>query len=183
MRDTPPRHRTAAELAAGLPGALVSPRDAGTVGLIVRRPAPSRREVVPSACLDERYGLIGDHWKTGKADTAAQIAIMNLRVAALLAVDPTRIPLAGDQFFLDLDLSAEALPVGARLAVGETALLEVTAKPHTGCRSFVAWFGEAANALVNSPAGLALRLRGANCRILRGGVVHTGDPIRRVDRG
>ena len=43
---------------------------------------------------------------------------MNTRAIELLAGDRERWPLAGDQLYVDFDLSEEALPAGTRLAVG-----------------------------------------------------------------
>ena len=40
--------------------------------------------------------------------------------------------LAGDQLYVDLDLSHDNLPAGSRIEVGDDVVLEVTAKPHAG---------------------------------------------------
>ncbi|HUF47626.1 MAG TPA: hypothetical protein VMM93_07385 [Vicinamibacterales bacterium] len=61
-------------------------------------------------------GLVGDMWHVrpssrsadGRAHPDMQINVMNGRVVELLAGDRARWPLAGDQLFVDLDLS-EAL--------------------------------------------------------------------------
>ena len=87
--------------------------------------------------------------------------------------------LAGDQLYVDLDLSYDNLPPGTRLRVG-SAVIEVTAQPHRGCGKFVARFGIDAQRFVNSPAGRELNLRGINARIITGGVVQTGDVIEKV---
>ena len=65
-----------------------------------------------------------------------QLNIMNARVTALVAEDPERWPLAGDQLYVDFDLSKENLPAGTRLEIGD-AVVEVTAMPHLGCQKFV----------------------------------------------
>ena len=49
---------------------------------------------------------------------------MNIRVAGADRRDGVPLDAPGDNFLVDLDLSEEALPVGARLRLGE-ALLEV----------------------------------------------------------
>jgi hypothetical protein len=176
-----------AELEAGLPDVRLSPRDGGALRLIVRRPAVNRREVVDEAQLDTELGLLGDNWKQrgsratadGSAHPDMQLNIMNARAAALVAPDPGRWALAGDQLFLDLDLSGENLPVGTRLALG-AAVIEITAPPHTGCRKFVARFGADAMAFVNSPQGRALNLRGINAKVIRGGTIRVGDVARKL---
>jgi MOSC domain-containing protein YiiM len=110
-----------------------------------------------------------------------QINIMSARVIALVAMDRERWPLAGDQLFVDLDLSAHNLPPGTRLGIGE-AVLEVTPLPHTGCAKFMARFGIDAVKFVNSPEGKELRLRGLNARVVQSGSIRAGDPVRKLPR-
>jgi MOSC domain-containing protein YiiM len=106
--------------------------------------------------------------------------IMNARAVALIAQDRTRWPLAGDQLFVDLDLSDDNLPPGSQIEIG-TALIEVSAKPHTGCGKFVERFGVDAQKFVNSPLGRQLHLRGINARVIRAGAVRVGDrAVKRV---
>jgi MOSC domain-containing protein YiiM len=97
-------------------------------------------------------------------------------MAALLSDDPHDQAWAGDQLYVDLDLSVENLPAGTRLAIGD-AVVEITAPPHTGCAIFVRHFGEEAMRFVNSRTGRAMRLRGANGRVVTGGAVRTGDKV------
>jgi MOSC domain-containing protein YiiM len=180
-------HRTTAELEAGLDEIRRSPVDAGAVRLIVRRPEVDRREVVADGELSLTEGLVGDNWARRGAPRSAeavppvdtQLTVMNARAIALIAEDQHRWPLAGDQFFVDLDLSEENLPALTRLTLG-TAVIEVSAQPHTGCRKFVTRFGMDAMTFVNSPTGKRLRLRGLNARVVRPGVVRVGDLVRRV---
>lgn len=176
------KHLTRAELEAGLDEIRNSPKDAGVLELIVRRPRIDERELVEEGELSLSAGLVGDDWitrgSTGTADGSAnaemQINIMNSRVIALVAQDKDRWQLAGDQLYIDMDLSAENLPPGTRLALG-SAIIEVTAPPHTGCHKFVARFGVDAMKFVNSPLGLQLRLRGLNARVIRPGGIRVGD--------
>lgn len=173
---------TAAELEAGLDTIRQSPSDAGPVRLIVRRPNSGGREVVAEATLDREQGLVGDNWKRrgsrhtpdGSADSETQLTLMNARAIALVAHQQERWPLAGDQIYVDLDLSVSNLPPGTRLAIG-SAIVEVTAQPHTGCRLFTARFGADATRFVNSPEGKQLRLRGVNAKIVQSGTVRVGD--------
>lgn len=173
-----------AELEAGLEHIRAAPADNGVVEMIVRRPETEAREVLTVAALDVDEGLVGDNWKTkgsrktvdGSAHPDMQLNLMNARVVALLAGDRERWPLAGDQFYLDLDLSDENLPPGTRLKIGG-AEIEVTGEPHLGCKKFSARFGRDAMLFVNSEMGKQLNLRGINARVVTGGEVHTGDRV------
>jgi hypothetical protein len=181
------RHPIPDELQAGLGHVEASPREEGVVELIVRRPEENEREVLDEGFLDTEVGLVGDMWhRRGSSRTPdggpnpnAQLTLMNARLAALVVGERDRWPLAGDQLYVDLDLSVENLPPGSRLQVG-TATVEITADPHTGCAKFSARFGSDALRLINSPAGRALRLRGVNTRIVEAGTVRPGDAIRRL---
>ncbi|MGA9572594.1 MAG: hypothetical protein WBS20_01470, partial [Lysobacterales bacterium] len=165
------RHLTKQELNAGLDGIRQSPKDGGSLDLIVRRPETEQREVLSEGRLDTVHGLVGDNWRArgnrsttdGKADPEMQLTIMNSRVIALVAQDPQRWALAGDQLYIDMDLSPENLPPGTKLSIG-SAIIEVTAPPHTGCKKFVARFGKDAMIFVNSGIGRQLNLRGINAR-------------------
>ncbi len=171
----------------GLRHVRLSPKEAGRVELIARRPAVEEREVVQEAELDPDEGLVGDCWRTrgsksmpdGSANPDAQVTLMNARVAALLAGDRERWPLAGDQLYVDLDLSGENLPAGTRLQIGG-AVIEVTDLPHTGCGKFVRRFGIDAQKLVNSVVGRELNLRGVNTKVVVSGTVRVGDGIQRI---
>ena len=181
------RHLTKDELEAGLDHIRNAPKDCGTVQLIVRRPRTDAREVLEEASLDLLNGLLGDNWKTrgsrrtddGSAHPDMQINVMNARVINLIAQAKENWSLAGDQLYLDLDLSADNLPVGARLRIG-SAVIEVTPPPHTGCNKFVARFGLEALKFVNSELGRELRLRGLNAKVIQSGTVRTGDEARKV---
>lgn len=181
------RHLTAAELTRGLDHIRQSPQSAGVLELIVRRPAVGEREVLAEGVLDLRVGLVGDNWGArGSARTAEgaahpdmQLTVMNARVAALLAQVRDRWPLAGDQLYVDYDLSVANLPPGTRLRIGQ-AVVEVTALPHTGCDKFAARFGSDALRFVNAPPHKDLRLRGLNARIVQAGVIRVGDPLTKI---
>ena len=174
------QHATLDRLEAGLAEVLGSPNDAGTVALIVRRPAATEREVVSEAQLDVAHGLVGDSWGTRPlVNPKAQLTLMNDRVARLVAVAPERRPLAGDQLYVDLDLSAANLPPGSRLAVG-TALIEISDEPHTGCLGFQQRFGKDALRFLSTPRGRELNLRGVNAFVVNAGTVRVGDRIARA---
>jgi MOSC domain-containing protein YiiM len=174
-------HLDLTSLEAGLDEIRRSPMDHGEVVLIVRRPAEAERETLTEAYVDTVAGLVGDGWRSGRADPARQVTVTNARAIALLAQSPERWPLAGDQLYVDLDLSGRNLPPGAQLEVG-SAVLEVTAEPHRGCKKFAARFGLDALRFVNSTVGYALNLRGINTRVVQAGVVRPGDVIRKLTR-
>jgi MOSC domain-containing protein YiiM len=166
-------HLDPAALEAGLDEIRRSPQDRGTVELIVRRPAVEEREVLEEAEIDPVEGLVGDR---GSANPDLQITLMNARVAALVADDPERRQLAGDQLYVDFDLSRANVPPGTRLDVG-SATLEISEQPHTGCGKFAKRFGVDALKFVNSKVGRELNLRGVNARVVAGGRVRPGDRI------
>jgi hypothetical protein len=175
------------ELEAGLEEILRSPKDAGVLELIVRRPNVDEREVLETGELDLTDGLVGDSWKLrgssrtpdGSPHPEMQLNIMNSRVIALVAQDKERWPLAGDQLFLDLDLSEDNLPAGTRLSLG-SAVIEVTPPPHTGCHKFVSRFGLDAMKFVNSSVGRKLHLRGINARVVQPGQIRVRDVVRKI---
>jgi hypothetical protein len=183
-------HLSTAALEAGLEEVRCSPSDGGRVELIVRRPAVDQREVLAEGRLDAAAGLVGDTWPArgskrtadGSPHPGMQLTVMNSRAALLVAGQPGRRMLAGDQIYADLDLSPANLPPGTRLALG-SAVIEVTDQPHLGCAKFAARFGADALRFVNSRVGRALRLRGLNARIVVSGTVRAGDPIRKVPAG
>ena len=179
------KHLTIAELEAGLDHIRQSPKDAGLLQMIVRRPSVNQRQVLDEAQLDPIAGLVGDNWRTkgsqstgdGTAHPDMQLTIMNARVIALVAQGQDRWPLAGDQLYVDLDLSAANLPPGSRLAIG-SAVVEVTAVPHTGCGKFKARFGRDAMKFVN--CSQELHFRGINAKVLQSGTVRVGDLAKKV---
>lgn len=183
-------HPTMDELTAALSVIRAAPRDGGVLDLIVRRPAVGEREVLEEGQLDLVEGLMGDTWKVRRSSRTAdgsphpdmQLNIMSSRAIAAVARSRDRWHLAGDQLFVDMDLSLESLPAGTQLALG-AAVIEVTPQPHTGCKKFVERFGLDAMTFVNSPEGKALRLRGLNAKVVRPGVVRVGDVVRRTSGG
>ena len=180
-------YATTDELRAGLDEILLAPAHEGRVELIVRRPAENEREVLEEAALDVDEGLVGDMWRVrgssrtedGSAHPDMQLTLMNVRAIALVAGDRERWALAGDQLYVDLDLSVENLPPGTRLALG-SAVIEVTDELHTGCAKFTARFGSDAIRFVNKPPGRELRLRGMYARVVQSGHVRQGDTIRKL---
>jgi len=185
--ETTITHLTMEELEAGLAHIRLAPRNEGVVELIVRRPKVDAREVLEEAEFSITDGLVGDSWTfrrssstlDGSPNPEMQINIMNSRAVALVAQDRERWPLAGDQLFIDMNLSKANLPAGSRISIG-TAVLEVTAPPHTGCKKFVGRFGLDAMKFVNSEVGRSLCLRGINAKVVQGGTIRVGQVVTKV---
>jgi len=185
--STPVKHLTMQELEAALEHLRDAPKDDGVLQLIVCRPNVDQREEMDQAELDPVKGLIGDNWivrpssKTsdGSPHPEMQINIMNVRVTALVAQQRERWSLAGDQLYLDMDLSKKNLPAGSRIQVG-SAVLEVSPLPHTGCAKFVSRFGVDAMKFVNSAVGKELCLRGINAKVVQAGVVKVGQTAKKL---
>ncbi len=175
---------TTSELEAGLDHIRRAPADQGVLKLIARRPAVDQRDVIDVGELDLEEGLIGDSWihraslntPDGSPHPLMQLNVMNARAIALIAGEPERWSLAGDQLYVDLDLSVDNLPTGTRLAIGG-AVIEVTEPPHRGCQKFSNRFGADALRFVNSEVGRALRLRGLNARVVVAGTIRRGDVV------
>ena len=180
-------HLSIKELEAGMDHIRQSPKENGVLKMIVRRPAVDEREAISEGELNTTEGLEGDTWKTrgsshttdGSANVNSQITVMNARTIALLAQDEERWSLAGDQLYIDMDLSDENIPPGTSLAIG-TAIIEVSAQPHSGCKKFSARFGVEAMKFVNSPEGKRLHLRGINTRVVQPGTIRVGDVIKKI---
>jgi hypothetical protein len=185
-REEPPlaAHLSRDELAAGLDEILRSPSDRGVLKAVVIRPEADARQSLQRCELSAERGVHGDNWAkgcwmtlpNGRPHPDVQVTLMNARTIALIAREEARWALAGDNLYVDLDLSAANLPPGTRLAVG-SALLEITAVPHNGCGKFAARFGVEATRFVNSRAGKRLHLRGIYARIVQPGVITVGDLV------
>ncbi len=181
---TTPTFLTLADLEAGLAHIRASPKDGGELQLIVRRPSTDCREILNEGMLDLSQGLAGDDWMRrrsrhtpdGAPDLETQLTIMNMRVIDLISAEKARWPMAGDQLYADLDLSATNLAPGTRLTIGE-AEIEVTSRPHTGCAKFAARFGVDALKFVNTPEGRELRLRGLYAKVIRPGTIRCGERL------
>src|SRR4051794_17800927 len=181
------RQAKLAELEAGLEQVQRSPANNGVLAMIVRGPPARGGEGAGGGGVDPAAGLVGDTWAQrgsrrtvdGSAHPDMQINVMNARVAALVAQHRSRWALAGDQLFVDLDLSEANLPAGTRLAIG-SAVVEITAEPHTGCGKFAERFGADATAFVNAAEHRRLHLRGINARVIQRGTIRTGDRIVKI---
>jgi MOSC domain-containing protein YiiM len=164
-----------------------SPKDRGRLEGLVVRPTRETRQVVDEAVVDVDRGVVGDNWldrgssstPDGSARLDSQVTLISTRLLAAIEPDESRWPLAGDQLYVDLDLSLDNLPIGARVTIGDV-VLEVSPAPHTGCAKFSARFGSDALKWTNTTRGRELRMRGMNATVVRGGRIRVGDEIRVV---
>ena len=180
-------NRNTQELEAGLDWIRQSPKDSGELKLIVRRPDTLQREVLAVGELNLLEGLAGDNWNVrgsprtsdGSSHPDMQLNIMNARAIDWISQSKERWPLAGDQLYIDMDLSGQNLPPGTQLILG-SSIIEVTSQPHTGCKKFVERFGLDAMKFVNSEIGRALNLRGINARVIKPGQIQVGDLAKKL---
>ena len=176
-----------ADLDASLSEIKKSPSQQGVVDLIVCRPQKNTRQELDTGELTIEEGLVGDNWKVraaGSKDKSVhrntQLALINSRVIAAIVNNKDRWELAGDQFYVDFDLSKENIPSGARLKIG-TAIIDVTEEPHLGCKKFAERFGKDAVKFVNSSNGKLLNLRGIHARVIVPGKVTVGSHIEKLE--
>ncbi len=182
-----PEHPSLTDLESALDHILASPADGGKLEMISARPAVGERKLLDQATLDADQGVVGDNWKDrsstrtadGSANPDAQITIINSRLVNAVSGSKSRWQLAGDQLVVDIDLSHDNLPVGSRLQIG-SALVELTAEPHTGCVKFASRFGNPALRFVSGPVAMQQRRRGANAKIVKSGTVRVGDVATKV---
>ncbi len=187
MPETRTTHRTIKQLQDAMPDISVSPATGGTVEMISRRPKIGERELLDTCELDQDQGLIGDNWiergssttPDGSSNPDAQITIINSRIIDAIAGSKSRWQLAGDQLVIDIDLSHDNLPPGTRLSIG-SAVVELTAEPHTGCAKFMSRFGNDALRFVSGKEAMRQRRRGANAKIIKPGTISVGDVATKV---
>ncbi len=149
----------------------------GSVALIVLRRPEYARTCPLFAELSPENGLIGDRWQASHATADAQLSLMDVRVASALA-ERLDWQLAGDNLIVDCDVSMSALRVGQTLRIGD-AELEITAKPHLGCKKFAARYGHEALHWVNAEPVREQRRRGVYAQVLKAGTIKLGDVIER----
>lgn len=180
-------HLTTEQLEVGLEHILDAPADDGVLEMVIRRPALDAREVLEVAELTFAEGVAGDTWnqrgskrtKDGGPHPDMQLNIMNARVTDLIAASRDRWALAGDQLYVDFDITESNVAPGTRLAIG-SAVIEVTNQPHTGCAKFTQRFGLDAHRFVNTTSRAGLHLRGINAKVAEEGSIRPGDRIKKL---
>jgi len=178
------RHLPLAELECGF-AELSPPKDHGELALLVSRADDGVRTLRDRVTLSIEEGMPDDAWfRDSPEDPEAQLAVMRVDVARLVA-NGQPIALAGDNLFVDLDLSVANLPLGSRLRIGGAGgvELEVTPKPHNGCLKFRERFGDDALRLTAAAPFRDLRLRGIYLKVVEAGEVAVGDAIEVTSRG
>jgi MOSC domain-containing protein YiiM len=177
----PARHRTAASLAAGLEALARPAPDSGRLALLVRRLPGGVRETPEEVWLSVVEGIPGDEWNRRQPQKPdAQLAVMQREVAELIA-NEQELTLFGDNLFVELDLSAENLPVGTELRVGEARVV-MTAEPHNGCRKFHQRFGNDALRFVQAPETRHQNRRGVYWRVTEPGLARVDDTVEVLER-
>lgn len=178
------KHLSTQQIESQLQHILASPKDGGEILALVRRPHSGQREELQYCEVSAAGGVSGDHWAKGcwrsladgSPDPDVQINLMNSRFIELIATTRENWGPAGNNIFVDMDLSVANLPTGQRLALG-TAEIEITAVPNTGCQLFIDRYGRDACVFVNKGIGRDLRLRGVYARVVKDGHVSIGESI------
>jgi len=177
----PARQCTLDELERALAELRPAPDVRGRLASVVRRREGGRRESLDRVRLTPEAGVPGDAWgRRVPLLVDAQITVMQMDIAELIA-NGQPLALFGDNLFLDLDLSTGNLPIGSTVRIGE-AILEVTPKPHNGCRKFLARFGKDALRFVSKPELRHRNLRGIYMRVVEAGEVRVGDEVEVIVR-
>ncbi|TNE86559.1 MAG: hypothetical protein EP330_22735 [Deltaproteobacteria bacterium] len=177
----PARHLSGAELALRFARAAEAPREEGRVVLLVERPEAGVRRTLERVRLAPDAPLGDDRWARGSRNPEAQITAMEAGVGEVIA-NGQDLALFGDNLVLDLALDAVNLPIGSRIQAGE-AVLELTPKPHTGCKKYRARFGLDALRYISDKERRALRMRGVHFAVIEAGEVAVGDAVRVLRRG
>jgi hypothetical protein len=175
------RHVDLETLEAGFRSLRESPRELGILRLIVRRRADGTRETPERVELTVEQGVPDDGWsRRPPRDPEAQLAVMRGDVAELIA-NGQPLTVFGDNLFVDFDISAGNLPVGTRIHLGGS-IVEVTPKPHNGCRKFKQRFGQDALRFVQAQPTRSHNVRGIYWKVVRAGEIGVGGPIRVMSR-
>jgi hypothetical protein len=140
----------------------------GRVAYLVESPSPGMHRLRAALLLQEGVGCIGDH--PSRHASGREVSAISLEVLRVLQVRP-EVP--GDNLILE-GIELRALKPGDRLLVGEV-VLERSERPHQPCATFRARTSpEAFEAVARTG------LRGALFSVRRGGVIHVGDPVRKL---
>ena len=180
-------HRSRAELEASLDHIKNAPKDAGSVALIVVRPQHGERRTPASVHISTEHGVAGDRWskgcwletEDGEPHPSVQVNLMSVRAAKAIAGEIKNWKAAGNNFFVDIDMSPENLPPGTRLRLG-SAEIEISAQANKGCQKFIDRYGRDACVFVNVGPGWANRTRGLYARVIKNGEVRLGDMLQKL---
>lgn len=129
------------------------------------------KEVVTNAVLQEEYGMLDD--AHADCDTHRQVSLL-----AMESINKMRDlgfnvgPGAFAENLTTTEIELASLPVGTRLAIGDEIVLEISQigkKCHSGCAIFI------------QTGQCIMPKEGIFARVIRGGQVRTGDPLRVVE--
>ncbi|MFT5430524.1 MAG: hypothetical protein ACI9OJ_001199 [Myxococcota bacterium] len=176
----PARHLLLEAIQDALAQLTPRPTETGVVRHLVARTADGQRAMPPRARLSAEGGMPRDRWALGEAMPEQQLTVMETDVARLIA-NGQPLTLFGDNLFVDLDLSAQNLPIGTRLRAGEV-LLRVTSEPHDGCKKFLTRFGKDALRIVANPTWRQNNYRGIYMTVEESGWLAVDDTIEVVSR-
>jgi MOSC domain-containing protein YiiM len=160
--------------------AVVARPPSGRIAALVLRLGDGARATPERIELSPEYGVLGDRWAQGAGpDPESQISLMDRRVIEVIAGEAAdRLQVPGDNVIVEMDLGEAALPAGTRLRLG-SAVIEITAKLHTGCSKFRGSMGDEALRWINAAPHRSRRLRGVFARIVSAGSVSVGDCVSR----
>ncbi|MEP3440656.1 MAG: hypothetical protein ABJN72_04185 [Sulfitobacter sp.] len=179
-----PNHASLTECEAALEAILAAPKTNAVIEQLCFRPDYGLREFPDTLELTVARGIIGERWTKkpwlilpdGAPDPRIQISILQKRIMDLCWRDRSHTPHPGDPFVVDMDLSAENLPVGTQLRAG-SAVIEVSDKFNTACVKWRDRYGNDSLRWINKRENRPYRLRGVLCKIVQDGTVNAGDQL------
>lgn len=176
------RHLAIDDLERRIAALPAAPADRGQLAGITRRLPDGSREHPEAVRLTPEEGVPGDGWsrRPPRRDDA-QLAVIRREVAEVIA-NGQSLDLFGDNLFVDLDVSAENLPEGTELRVGDAKVV-VTDYPHNGCSKFSARFGNDALRCVQAKETRHQNRRGIYWQVVEAGEARVGDEIVVLSRG
>ncbi|SHK47273.1 MOSC domain-containing protein [Rhodothermus profundi] len=140
----------------------------GRVAYLVESPVPGRHLLRAALSLEVGIGCPGDHAR--RHAPGREVSAISLEVLRALGIPPA---VPGDNLILE-GIDLRTFSPGDRLMVGDV-VLERSDRPHHPCATFRARTSpEAFEAVARTG------LRGALFRVCRGGIVHVGDPVRKL---
>jgi MOSC domain-containing protein YiiM len=128
----------------------------------------TRKKIVPTALAMEEFGLIGD----AHSDHHSHRQVSLLAVESIDKMRDNGVAVGPGDFAENLTtkgIELTSLPIGSQLSTGDGIILELT-QIGKECHSKCAIFRQAGMCIMPE--------EGIFARVIRGGIVRTGDPIR-----
>ena len=132
----------------------------------------TKKEIVPEGILKEDYGLVGD----AHADCCTHRQVSLLSTESINKMRGLGFDIGPGDFAENLtceEIDLVSLPVGTPLSIGKEVILEVTQigkECHSGC------------AIYRQIGKCIMPKEGVFAKVVKGGLVKTGDPIRVLQR-